>query len=282
MLLMSWQLALVTLSLMPDPARRPRSGSAARRVARTCASATASAARSPRCRRVSPACASSRRSTRPTARCGTSPRTSREQYLTSVGAERIAAIYVAIVELVQGVAFALDHRAGRVLRVRRRRDRRRRHRVRALPQQPVRADPAAHAGVQLVPAGGRGAEEALRPARRALDLVEPDAAGGAARRPAISWSTTSSFRYAPELEPVLRDVSLTLEHGQAARARRPDRRGQVDARQVDGALLRPDRAARSASAASTCATSTRQRCGSGSSSSPRRASSSPGRSATTC
>ena len=40
---------------------------------------------------------------------------------------------------------------------------------------------------------------------------------------------------------VLRDVSLTVAAGRAGRARRPHRRGEVDAGQADGALLRPGR-----------------------------------------
>ena len=42
-------------------------------------------------------------------------------------------------------------------------------------------------------------------------------------------------------EPVLHDVTLHIAAGRTARARRPDRRGQVDARQADRALLRPGR-----------------------------------------
>ena len=46
----------------------------------------------------------------------------------------------------------------------------------------------------------------------------------------------------------------TIACGRAHRARRPDRCRQVDAREADRALLRPDRRRRAASTASTCAT----------------------------
>ena len=107
MLLLSWQLALVTLLADADPARgddlvparvesrvpaRPRPR---RRHAHRVAGGSRGCARHPGVRPDRPH------------GVATSPRTSREQYRTSVGAERIAAIYVAIVELVQGVAFAL-------------------------------------------------------------------------------------------------------------------------------------------------------------------------------
>ncbi len=56
-----------------------------------------------------------------------------------------------------------------------------------------------------------------------LDLVEPDEP---VELPVAGDLVVDavSFRYAPELDPVLRDVSLTLETGQPTRARRADRR----------------------------------------------------------
>ena len=139
--------------------------------------------------------------------------TSHEQYRTSVGAERITAVYNGGHPARAGCDARAHHRARCVLRVRGRRHGRRRHRVRALPQQPVRADPAAHAGVQHVPAGGRRAAQALRTPRRAHRPRR-------ARRHRLRCPPSGdlvvervSFRYAPQLPPVLRDVSLALEHG---------------------------------------------------------------------
>ena len=65
------------------------------------------------------------------------------------------------------------------------------------------------------------------------------------------------------------------------RARRLDRRGQVDVRQARRALLRPDRGPRSSSTATTCATCRRARCARRWGSCPRRRSCSAARSATT-
>ena len=86
-----------------------------------------------------------------------------------------------------------------------------------------------------------------------------------ARRGVRSRSTSASFAYGggppdtagvshPVGPMVLRDVSLTVHPGRAGRARRPDRRGEVDVGQADGPLLRPARGRRCASTASTCAT----------------------------
>ena len=55
-------------------------------------------------------------------------------------------------------------------------------------------------------------------------------------------------------DDVLRDVSFRVRAGQMIAHRRPERRGQDDARQPDPAVLRRDRRARSSSTASTSAT----------------------------
>ena len=184
--------------------------------------------------------------------------TSREQYRTSVGAERITATYNGDHPARPGPDARAHRRPRRVLRVRRRRHRRHRHRVRALPQQPVRADPAAHAGVQHVPAGGGRAAQALRVARhtvRSRRARRAEAAPG-------------------DRQPRRRPRRLPLRARAPAGAARRVARARVGQRLV---LVGPTGAGkstlaklmarfydptegRSPSAASTCATSTRRRC----------------------
>ena len=139
-------------------------------------------------------------------------RTSREQYLTSVGAERIAAIYVAIVELVQGVAFALiiglgaffasegDVTVGVVTAF-----------VLYLNNlfEPIQQltqvfNSFQQAGAALKKLYGLLDEQ--------LDLAEPEEP---VELPVVGDLVVDdvSFQYAPHLDPVLRDVSLTLENG---------------------------------------------------------------------
>ena len=93
--------------------------------------------------------------------------TSRAQYRTSVRAERITAIYNGEVQAIQGVSLALVIGLGAYLGIGGHGHRRRGDRVRPVPQQPLRAHPAAHPGVQHIPAVVRGPAQALRPARHA-------------------------------------------------------------------------------------------------------------------
>ena len=256
MLLMSWQLALITLALMPILLWSPPSGSGGRRAARTCACATASAARSPRLQeglagvRVIQAFDQTDRTV------GDFTRTSREQYLTSVGAERIAAIYVAIVELVQGVAFALIIGLGAYFAS------------------------EGDVSVGVVTAFVLYLNNLFEPIQQLTQVFNSFQQAAAALHklyglldePPISSSPQQpvelpvagdlvvdsvSFRYTPQLRPGAARRVAHARAREAARARRPHRRGQVDARQADGAVLRPDRGRGRASAASTCATSTR-------------------------
>ena len=165
---------------------------------------------------------------------------------------------------------------------------RHRRRVRALPEQPVRADPAAQPALQHGAVGGRRAAQAVRAARHAerrsarrpgaVDLPEHGAIEVDDVSFAYGGGPTDTAGVAPS-DVVLRDVSLTV--GRAARARRPDRRGQVDAGQAHGALLRPARRHDPLRRRRPARRDARGRCGSASSSCPRRASCSRARSATT-
>ncbi len=91
------------------------------------------------------------------------------------------------------------------------------------------------------------------------ELVDaPDATSLRADPRASCASTHVSFRYGSDDDGAwaLRDIDL-VDPGRAdGRARRRDRRGQVDVRQARRALLRPDRRARCWSTATTCARST--------------------------
>ena len=90
-----------------------------------------------------------------------------------------------------------------------------------------------------------------------------------------------SFAYAPGGENALDGHRPPRARRADGRARRLDRRGQVDLRQARRALLRPDRGTGSASTGTTCATCRRARCARRWGSCPRRRSCSAGRSATT-
>ena len=80
----------------------------------------------------------------------------------------------------------------------------------------------------------------------------------AARRDRASRTCASPTRRAASTR--CDDIDLHVPAGPDRRAGRRDRRGQVDVRQARRALLRPDRRARAASTATTCATSRRARC----------------------
>ncbi|MCJ7672508.1 MAG: ABC transporter ATP-binding protein/permease [Acidimicrobiia bacterium] len=138
--------------------------------------------------------------------------TSREQYRTSVGAERITAIYNGIIQLVQGLTLALIIGLGAYFA----------------------SDDAVTVGVvtafvlylnnlyepiqQLTQVFNtfQQAAAALHKLYGLLDtpfdLLEPD---DPAKLPATGQLVVDrvGFRYAPELPPVLRDVSLVLEPG---------------------------------------------------------------------
>ena len=139
-------------------------------------------------------------------------RTSREQYRTSVGAEWIAAIYVVIVELVQGVAFPLiiglgayfssegDVTVGVVTAF-----------VLYLNNlfEPIQQLTQVFNSFQQASAALKKLYGLLD---EELDLVEPEEP---VELPVVGDLVVDgvSFQYAPHLDPVLRDVSLTLETG---------------------------------------------------------------------
>jgi ATP-binding cassette subfamily B protein len=139
-------------------------------------------------------------------------RTSREQYETSVGAERIAAIYVATVEFTQGLAMALIIGLGAffasegsvtvgivtafVLYVN--------NLFEPIQQLTQVFNSFQQAGAALRKLYG------LLDERR--DLAEPVAPVALARTGDLVVDRVT-FRYAPTLDPVLHDVSLTLANG---------------------------------------------------------------------
>jgi ATP-binding cassette subfamily B protein len=139
-------------------------------------------------------------------------RTSHEQYLTSVGAERIAAIYVAIVELVQGVAFALiiglgaflasdgDVTVGVVTAF-----------VLYLNNlfEPIQQLTQVFNSLQQA---GAALKKLYGLLDEQLDLTEPEQPVELPFAGDLVVDNVS-FQYAPQLGPVLRDVSLTLENG---------------------------------------------------------------------
>jgi ATP-binding cassette subfamily B protein len=140
-------------------------------------------------------------------------RTSREQYETSVGAERIAAIYVATVEFTQALAMALIIGLGAYFS----------------------SDGAVTVGVvtafvlylnnlfepiqQLTQVfnsfqqAGAALHKLYGLLDEPLDLPEPAAPSGTLPRVGDLVVDRVSFRYAPHLDPVLHDVSLTLPNG---------------------------------------------------------------------
>ena len=131
-----------------------------------------------------------------------------------------------------------DHRRRRPLRRPGHRHRRHRRRVRALPQQPVRADPAAQPDLQHGAVGRRGAEQALRAPRH--EAVDRGAAGrGRPARAGRDRGRGRDVRVRRRARRAARRVARGRA-GRAARARRSDRRRQVDAGQAHRPLLRPD------------------------------------------
>ena len=97
-------------------------------------------------------------------------------------------------------------------------------------------------------------EKVAGAARRGADRARPDAPDRAAATPgATSGSTACEFGYGTG-PTVLPHVDLHIPAGQSRRARRGDRRRQVDDRQAARPVLRRPRRARSGSTASTCAT----------------------------
>ena len=116
-------------------------------------------------------------------------------------------------------------------------------------------------------------------------------------RPSPRWSTVRAQRIcrrsrgAIELrdvtfgyldEPVLRDVDLVIRRRRDRRARRPDRRGQVDPGEADRAVLRPGSRRRADRRARPARRSRRARCARSSASSRRRGSCSAAPSPRTC
>ena len=241
MLILSWQLALAVLAAQPGARGRDGRGTAVRRAApylrvRDRVGGTLTALQEGLAGvRIIQAFDQTDRTV------GEFVDTSREQYRTSVGAERITAVYNGVIQLVQGVTLALIIGLGAYFGSEGAVTRRRRHRVRALPQQPVRADPTAHAGVQHVPAVGRRTAQALRAARHAHRPGTARGAGRVAARGRPRPSTACRSATHRTSRPCCGDVSHHARAGEAARARRADRRGQVDAGQADGTALRPDR-----------------------------------------
>ena len=164
--------------------------------------------------------------------------TNEAQYDANMETIRIATRYFPFMETLGIVGHRAHHRARRAVRRPGHRHRRHRRRVRALPQQPVRAGAAAQPAVQHRPAVGRGAEQAVRAARRA-----------SRRSPSGPARSTSPPTGAIEVTDVVVRLRLRPRRaarrqprhraGRAARARRPHRRREVDAGQADRALLRP-------------------------------------------
>ena len=238
MLLLSWQLALITLSLMPVLLvatiwfRRASSRAYLRVRDRVGGTLTALQEGLAGVRVIQAFDQTDRTVTDFTG-------TSREQYLTSVGAERIAAIYVGIVELVQGVAFALIIGLGAyfasegdvtvgvvtafVLYIN--------NLFEPIQQLTQVFNSLQQAGAALKKLYGLLDEE--------FDLVEP---AQPVELPVAGDLVVDnvSFQYAAASRSrAARRVAHARER-EAARARRPDWRRQVHPRQVDGSLLRPD------------------------------------------
>ena len=237
-------------------------------------------------------------------------------YLESrVAAQRLVATYFPFVQFLAGGRrrdrARRRRRAGRV----RTPDLRRADRLHPLHRPVLLADPAAVAGLRLLAAdAGLG-----RPDRRADAARDADPGAGAARATRAGCTARSRcdnvrFSYPaaisrPGLErrPRVRSAagpadprmlgSRRRDWPQAARgaarhrpahrrrrdgrARRRDRRRQVDGDEAAGPLLRPRRGQRRASTATTCARSTCRPSAASSATCRRRRSCSPGRSATT-
>ena len=240
---MSSQLALVAA---PDPAAADRRDALVPRVGRagpTRRPASASPRSTPTCRRASRACASRRRSCARTAtstRSATSPAATCDARL---GAQRLVAIYFPFVAVPRRPRRRRScSGVGSVLVARRRRHRRAADRVPAVPRPVLRADPAALAGVRLVPAGAASHGQDQRAARHAdahaRSPVDPVVARARLRR---RRRASTDVRFAlPEhrRRRRLRGVDLRRRAGRDGRARRRDRRGQVDGREAGRPLLR--------------------------------------------
>ena len=235
-----------------------------------------------RCRRASKACASCRRSAASGSFTERFHETNEDQYEANLETVRISAKYFPFIEFAGVVGTAVIIGYGGWLVDAGHRHRRHGRRVRALPQQPVRADPAAQPALQHRAVGGRRAAASSsacstrgRRSRERPGAVDLPAAGRDRRR------RTSRSRTAPTSR-CCTTCRCTIARGRAARARRPDRRGQVDARQADRALLRPGRGRGAGRRRRPARRDAVARCASASSSCRRRASCSRARSATTC
>ena len=154
-------------------------------------------------------------------------------------------------------------------------------RVRAVPPAAVRADQPAQPALQHGAVGGRGAAQDLRRARHAGRRSRRRRARSTCRGRARSTSTHVTFAYGTN-DPVLHDVSLHIAAGERHRARRPDRRREVDAGQAHRAVLRPGRGRGARRRRRPARRDDASRCATASSSCRRKASCSRARCATTC
>ena len=276
---LDWRLALATLTVMPAAGRRDRDlpQAVGARVPRACARRSApSPRRSPR---TSPACASCRRSRASAPRARTSARSASTTGARTSETVVQNGLYFPFVDLLSTVATAIvlgyggylvfdgDITIGDADRVPR------------LPDELLRPGAAALAALQHVPVGrGRAGQDHGR-ARRG--------AGGARRRRRRASSSASRghvrfdrVRFAlrrpgPE---VLHGIDLDVPRRDDRRARRPHRRREVDDREADRALLRPDRGRDHDRRRRPARRRARSRCAASSGSCRRRASCSPARS----
>ena len=126
-----------------------------------------------------------------------------------------------------------DHRLRRLARDARRRHGRNRRRVRAVPQQRVRADQPAQPALQHRAVGGRGAatrsSACSTPRRRPCENGRVPSTSPADRRDRRRCTSRSRTATTSRCCTTCPDDRRS---GRAARARRPDRRRQVDARQA--------------------------------------------------
>ena len=129
-----------------------------------------------------------------------------------------------------------------------------------LPRGVLRADPAARAALQHVPAGSGVGAEAPRPARRGALGRRPTRCAGPPRAGGGGAARGRGVRVRPRPPGAARRRPGDPRR-RDPRLRRRDRRRQVHHRQARQPPLRPRRPAGCSSTASTCATSPCARCG---------------------
>ncbi len=138
--------------------------------------------------------------------------TNEAQFDANLETVKISTKYFPFVEFMGVIGIATDRRCRRAVRRPGDRDGRHRGRVRPLPEQPLRAGPAARPALQHAAAGRRRAAQAVRSPRHAR--VDRRASGrGRPPRARRGRRHDVSFRYANG-PLVLQDVSLHVEPGE--------------------------------------------------------------------